>query len=329
MNELPIVQYLPPYQKAKDFLNDISYDGSLYNLFAHGTFAFRGQASDKYGLIPSALRVETIELLNKLALSGNNAVNNEIEYFQIEKEGTILRDFYKLCDRHGLYVENIDRYRNTILNKIDYITQLRDEAWLPQDLWGIASLAQHYGLPTRLLDWTHDMYVALYFALEDYLEGKDIRKDTEHIVLWALNLDPLTQPSVWELPLKLVQPLYHGNDNLTAQQGLFTLWQSKKAVNFIDNTWKVDLETKVNRKPLDQLLPDIVSKLDSKVFPCLYRIAVPVNSVKEIYRHLKSLGYDASRIYPGYRGAIKSLEHDHYVFADRLAAHSKSMIVRG
>lgn len=95
MNEVPVVQYIE-YPTVEAFLKDISYGGSKYKLFMKGSYAYRGHASDKYKLIPSALRSESRKRFNQLALSGDDGNQKDLEYFQIIKEYNVLRGFYKL-----------------------------------------------------------------------------------------------------------------------------------------------------------------------------------------------------------------------------------------
>lgn len=55
-------------------------------------------------------------------------------------------------------------------------------------------IMQHYGLPTRLLDWTEDNLTALYFAVVDYSANRDAAVFA--MDPWRLNKISIRQRSV-------------------------------------------------------------------------------------------------------------------------------------
>lgn len=300
--------YEESFEKSEDFLKDVVYGGRLYNHFITGDYVFRGQKSAHFALVPSVLRNRCMDVMHS---HFNNPRITVTDREQLAFEFDILREFYLKCDECGLYLPENKRFRDGQFSFDDCGTITKDGIWLPEDLYDIAALAQHYGLPTRLLDWSYDIKIAIFFAISELIIN-DIYDDEDYITIWNLNISINTwltfEIALPDFPLHIIRPIYKYNPNLKAQKGLFSLWN----INY-----QAEAQQTKNCSPLDQLIvsyfdtkePRFKNALSKPLLSCL-KIRQTRDNIKILYQYIKNSDINYSTLFPGYSGVVKYLKND-------------------
>jgi hypothetical protein len=83
---------------------------------------------------------------------------------------------------------NLDHFQSMLACFIRRASELAGESYDRYSLLQKIALAQHYGVPTPLLDWSHSPYVATYFAVTDSasFHEKDVNFSVYAMDVWKL-----------------------------------------------------------------------------------------------------------------------------------------------
>lgn len=153
--------------------------------------------------------------------------------------------------------------------------------------WDYLTLGQHYGLPTRLLDWSNNALTALWFAIEQY--KKEVTQ-APFAVIWILtvteahyldseeNADPFGIKET-----KLFRPRII-KQRINNQSGIFTVQSTASIQQYLS------------------------LQEEEHFAPRLLKIKIPGSHQEAIRNELHTLGVNAFSIFPELEGLCSFLE---------------------
>ena len=207
-----------------------------------------------------------------------------------EKQPTLKRCFDASDAHPGM---DILRFERELFESFKRQAPLYISGRLPGDDWQWLALGRHYGLPTRLLDWTKNPLVALYFALAGAREREQrtaqiyavsfgpLRKSAEAMVSKEEYPDPLSfDESFGRFIPEIAEP------RLAAQQSVFTIAGDPSLA-------------------LDALLEAATADGTVESYTVF---SVPPERAAEIERELYRVGITRVTLFPDLRGLCETLE---------------------
>jgi hypothetical protein len=301
---------------AEALMDELSADRG-YTLFARAgkmAWTFRGQSEAVWGLTPSAHRGKRLgekiipREFHKFAPWSSQTEMYEVSARELlNMEEHVVMQFASFASHHGLHVPT-DRpeLRDTDLA----IKEHTGKNFPPVHQRFIYAIAQHYRVPTRLLDWTWRPLVAAYFAAievaRDTVESPGKIRDENSdgkLAVWALQREFIRYVACdWEPSVQSVTAETTSNPNLRAQQGLFTL------VRYQSDPGENDL-----LPPLDDVVKASEAQIESQFdklrkeknivmpsLPMLYKFTLPHGQAPRLLHFLDMNDVNAASIFPGY-----------------------------
>lgn len=179
------------------------------------------------------------------------------------------------------------------------------------------SIMQHYGVPTRLIDFTESPYVALYFALEAY--NPLLKND---LAVYAIDYNSIMDESLAYISRRDSSFKKNRRDIIGKQDELFDDVVDRFSYEVVWITEPLELNARIDRQAGTFLISGDKEKRIENLLSCemyknvqMIKFIIPSDMYQNIYALLRKMNINAKTIYGDLSGLAKSIKMDMQVHA--------------